>query len=137
MAANDVGQRGKTAERLVKKRLEALSQHQSWAFERLPDARAGSFKAALCDFLVQHNGLTLLEVKEVDHAYRLPHGNFSVDQVARQRRWKMAGTEAVVLIYFKPIKAWRIRDIDYFVTREGGSWSFKDTPTFSLEELLC
>lgn len=129
--------RGKQAENLVKKHLEKLSLQSNTASYRLPDARAGSFMATLSDFLLVHKGtMYLLEVKEVQHDYRVPHGNYSTDQVARMRRFQLAGAEAHVLVYHTNLGKWRTAPVDYFLTREGGSWDLRDLPLQELENIL-
>jgi penicillin-binding protein-related factor A (putative recombinase) len=129
--------RGKTAEKEVKKVLTKLSLRSDTAFERLPDARAGSFQTAMCDFIMTHKGtMFLLEVKEVAHDYRLPHGNYSKDQVARMRRWQLAGAKAFVLIYHTKLSKWRVAPVDYFVERTGGSWDLRNLGLQNLEDIL-
>jgi penicillin-binding protein-related factor A (putative recombinase) len=129
--------RGKTAESLVRARLETLCQKAAATFLRLPDAHAGSRAATLADFLYVREGtLYLIEVKETQHDYRLPHGNFEAGQVARMRRVKMAGGKALVVIYHSTLKLWRGYDIDRFAAREGGSWDLRDTEPKSLLDLL-
>ena len=80
--------------------------------------------------------LILLEVKEVDHVKRLPHGNFAKDQVARMRNFEAAGADAWVMVYFTPLKLWRYESVGYFLQREGGSWNLENLPLRSLNETL-
>lgn len=129
--------RGKVAEKLVKKFLDKLSLNSNTASHRFPDARAGSFQATLADFVLVHKGtMYLLEVKEVQHAYRLPHGNLGLDQVARMRRFQLAGAEAHLLVYHSGLGKWRTAPVDYFLTREGGSWDLRNLPVRELEDIL-
>jgi penicillin-binding protein-related factor A (putative recombinase) len=129
--------RGKQAEKEVKKILTKLSLRSDTAFIRLPDARAGSYQTALCDFQLLYQGtLYLLEVKETKHNYRLPHGNYSHDQVARMRRWQLAGAEAHVLIYHTELNKWRTAPVDYFLDRTGGSWDLRDLDLMELDQIL-
>jgi len=129
--------RGKEAETLVKKRLDLLAKSAQVAWHRPPDMRSGSFQPALCDFLLMQEGrLTLLEVKQTQHDYRLVHGNMSAEQVGRMRVWQMAGATCYVLIYHSTIKQWRMEHVDYFSTRVGGSWDLRVIPTRKLEEIL-
>jgi hypothetical protein len=72
----------------------------------------------------------LIEVKEVKHEYRLPYGNFGVDQVGRMRIRQLAGSEPLVLVCFrqegKPT-VWRAPGFERFEDRtNGGSWDFRD-----------
>lgn len=127
--------RGKTAESLVQRFLKDLSSKAHCSSFRLPDARAGSLVTAPADFLICRNGkLTLLEVKEVAHEYRLPQKNFALDQRARMKMWKLAGAQAFVLVCFQPSRLWRLADIDYF-TDKGPSWDMRDVEIGSLADL--
>lgn len=129
--------RGKEAENLVKKRLEVLAKSANVAWHRPPDMRSGSFQPALCDFILLQDGqLTLIEVKQTQHEYRLPHGSLSTEQVGRMRVWEMAGATCYVLIYHSTIKQWRVQQVDYFSERTGGSWDLREIPTRKLEEIL-
>lgn len=131
-----VGTRGKYAEGKVKAALKAL-ESATLTHYRFPDARAGSFSVTPCDYMVCKRGeLTLLEVKEVDHVKRLPHANFSKDQVGRMRNFEAAGADAWVMVYFTPLKLWRYESIGYFLQREGGSWNLEALPLMSLNEIL-
>ena len=130
-----VGTRGKYAEGKVRDMLKLYANYSSFTFMRLPDARAGSLQPTLCDFIAMHlQRLHLIEVKEVEkHSFRLSHNNFSPDKVGRCRAWNMAGAEAHVLVYFVPEKAWRLRPLDYFMNRTGGSWDMSDVPLITLQ----
>jgi penicillin-binding protein-related factor A (putative recombinase) len=131
--------RGKEGEGLLKKYLDTLCRYSDTAYYRLPDARAGSMRATLADFLLMRKGvLHLIECKEVKHDFRLPHGNFDKAQVARQRLWKDAGANSLVLVYHSTLGKWRGYDIERFIDRsEGGSWDLRDTIPKTLPELLC
>jgi penicillin-binding protein-related factor A (putative recombinase) len=133
-----VGTRGKAAETAVKRRLEVLAKSADFAYARLPDARAGSFMPALADFMMVRQGvMTLIEVKETQHDYRLVHPNFGEDQVARMRVFQAAGASTLVLIHHSTIKRWRYGRVDQFLDRSiGGSWDLRTWPTFKLEEIL-
>jgi penicillin-binding protein-related factor A (putative recombinase) len=127
--------RGKEAEGLVKRHLTKLSEQSHTTFYRFPDARAGSLQTAPADFMLVHVGrLILLEVKEVNHSYRLPHGNLT--QVPKLRRFEMAGAVGIVLVYFKPEKAWRVAPVDYFLETSGGSWDMREIPLKSLADCI-
>ena len=133
-----VGDRGKWAEGEIRKQLMIYSGWSSFAFMRLPDARAGSRTPTLADFMVMHKMQhSLLEVKEVKtHAYRLPHQNFDANKVSRIRAWQMAGSIGHVAVYFGPAKVWRYAPIDYFLEREGGSWDMRDCDMLTLKEVM-
>ncbi len=129
--------RGRSAEDKVRESLNEYSGWSSFAFYRLPDAHAGSMKETLADFMVMHKSQhSLLEVKEVNHDFRLPHKNFDTLKVARMRAWHMAGSAGHVLVHFVPLKLWRYAPIDYFVNREGGSWDMRDKAATSLEQQM-
>lgn len=132
--------RGKAAEAAVKKYLKSLDSVDT-LYYRYPDMRAGFKAPAPCDFMVLRRGkLTLLEVKSVEHAYRLPHKNMSPDQVARMRMWEAAGAQSWVLIHFEG--GWRAETVGHFLVREGGSWDFRNfgdpKPLKAvMEEIVC
>lgn len=134
------GTRGKWSEAAVRKQLERYSAYSTFTFLRLPDARAGSRQPTLADFMTMHKGAHgLLEVKEVDHDFRLPHKNFDENKVGRMRLWNMAGSAANVFVCFNPgakTAIWRQAPIDYFLKREGGSWDMRDRPIIKLEEAM-
>lgn len=127
--------RGKEAEDLVRAYLTKRSAKASTSFYRLPDARAGSRQATLADFLFFNKGTGyLLEVKQVDHEYRLPHNNFDTGQVARMRLFEQAGAVPIVLVYHTPIKLWRANFVCRFIYREGGSWDLRGQEAVTLDE---
>lgn len=127
-----IGNRGKYAEGVFRKWAKAKSDANiDFAFYRFPDARAGSLSTVPSDFEVLHRGLHFnFEIKEVDHAFRLPHSNFSKDKVARMRKFEMAGSKAIVLVYFTPTKMWRVKPVQWFFEQqnEGASWSMSEVP---------
>lgn len=130
--------RGKVGEGKLKQALTKMSVKGDTAFYRLPDARAGSFMPTLADFLVAHKGKAyLIECKEVKHDYRLPHANFSTDQVARMRMFQMTqGITSLVFIYHSTVDMWRAYNVERFLERENGSWDLRDSQPRSLEEIL-
>lgn len=138
-----VGTRGKYAETQVKKKLASLESVRQASY-RVPDARAGSFAVALADFLIMRDGrMTLLEVKEVAHDFRLNHTNLGLDQIARLRMWASAGAQGHVLVYHSTAKLWRVADIHWFyenyrkVDDDGkkvGSWDLRSLEHVTLDE---
>ena len=138
-----VGTRGKYAETQVKKKLASLESARQ-AHARWPDARAGSFAVALADFLIMRDRrMTLLEVKEVAHDFRLSHGNLGTDQIGRMRAWASAGAQADVLVYHSTTKLWRTAEIHWFhenyrkVDEKGkavGSWDLRSLEHVTLDE---
>jgi len=128
--------RGKEAETKVRKKLQSM-EAANCAHMRMPDTHSGSRVPTLSDFIFCKEGrLNLLEVKQVAHSYRLPHKNFAPDQIARMRNWQAAGAQAVVVIYFTPEEAWRVKPVDWFLQKDGGSWNFEGTPLLTLEEVF-
>lgn len=128
----DYANRGKEAEGLVKKHLAKLSTQSDFTFYRFPDARAGSLQTAPADFMLLHKGqLILLEVKQVEHSYRLPHQNLT--QTPKLVRYEMAGAKSYVLVYFRPDKCWRIAPVDFFKFKSGGSWDMRSIEVTTLE----
>lgn len=122
--------RGKYAEGKVKDYLNKLNYSGAVAFYRFPDARSGSFQQALSDFLIMFCGrATLLEVKEVNHSYRLPAANYKLQQRAKARSFQAAGAIPLVLIYHTPDKLWRILHNDFFGNLDSGSWDLRGVPT--------
>lgn len=129
--------RGKDAESIINKVLIKLALRADTAFYRLPDARAGSRRPTLSDYFMMHKGVTfLLEVKEIEHEYRLPHKNFEKDQVARMRRFKFAGAKTYVLIYHSTLDKWRCSELDFFEAREGGSWDLRSLELQDLHDII-
>lgn len=130
-AKQAIGQRGKTAEKEVQKHLEKLNgENFDFAFSRLPDARAagGRLAAAMCDYLCWFRALSLpLEVKEVEHDFRLPKVSLSQHGVLQKAAG--AGARPYVLVLFTTIGRWRIAPISAF---EFGvpSWDLSVHPTF-------
>jgi len=137
--------KGKYAENKVREKLKEM-EAAGCAFHRFPDAMAGSLVTSPSDFMVMKEGrLILLEVKEVNHAYRLPLKNYSPDQMARMRMWEAAGAKALVVIYFTPLRAWRwVTTQDLFESKQvllsqpkpGGSWNFSQTPATTLTHVF-
>lgn len=134
--------RGKYAEGEVKKFLKKM-EAANCAHHRFPDAHSGSMVTAPADFMFMQAGIfRLLEVKEVQHDFRLPYDNFSPDQVARMRLWQAAGAHAWVLVYHKNLKAWRLIPAEWFLNRPKlsasgkpvGSWVLDEFPLVTLAE---
>lgn len=132
--------RGKVAEGKVRDYLKALeAQTAQFTFNRIGDAGAarGAFAAQAGDFQAFGWGKNwIIEVKEVQHAYRLPHGNFGPEQVARMRKRGLAGSIPIVLIYHRNEKLWRLPHLEIFLYRDGGSWDLREVRTQTLPEIL-
>ena len=129
--------RGKVAEALARDAFAKLANSQTTYLYRFPDMRAGSMAPAIADFMLLHQGKTyLVEVKETQHEFRLPHKNFETAQVARMRMAQMAGAKCVVLVYHATLKMWRGFNVEQFTEREGGSWDLRSTELSSLEDII-
>ena len=113
---SEIGQRGKVAEKLVQKQMEAYNgKVLNFAFSRLPDARAagGRMAAALCDYLCWYDGRSIpLEVKETKHSFRLSKDALS--QLSNMHKVAGAGAFPVVLVYHTELKQWRVAPISCF-----------------------
>jgi penicillin-binding protein-related factor A (putative recombinase) len=133
--SDDASKRGKVAEKRIKDWLKARSDSMlAFDFYRYPDARAGSFARVPADFEALQAGQSfLIEVKEVNHAFRLPSKNFAADKVARMVKRRLAGATCWVLIYFVPTRQWRAVELDFFRHRES-SWDLREFPEISFEE---
>jgi hypothetical protein len=136
--------RGKTAEKKVKDALAELERtRMHFTYNRVQDAhsaggrftpQAGDYQAFSLDGERSRN--FILEVKELKHDYRLPHGSYSIDKVARVRKRQLAGTECLVLLYHSEAKRWRAVEFDVFLQREGGSWDLRDWPHVDMPTAL-
>lgn len=141
--------RGKVAEAEVRKILKAIeSKNMTFTFNKNPDAHAaggraqpvaGDFQA----FRATAGGTSrnfIIEVKEVKHAFRLPHGNYSDDKVSRVQKRVYAGTEAVVAVMHKDADdrptGWRLVPQSVFTTRTGGSWDLSAHPLVDINRAL-
>jgi hypothetical protein len=132
-----VGQRGKFAEGKVKAWMTKRSDAEAafWMY-RYPDPRAGSLQAVPADFGALRLGVPyLVEVKEVDHDFRLPAKNFSADKVARMNKFRIAGGECWVVIYHRTTKLWRLAPILAFAERLP-SWDLTAYDTFPTHAAL-
>lgn len=137
------GTRGKYAENKVKEVLEKLALKMGFAYYRIPDAREGAKKEAPADFMTSereghYSQLTLVEVKEVAHDYRLPKKNFESAQRARMRMWEAAGAEGWLLILHTNLNKWRKLPLNYFDGdfSESGSWNLEEIPLQTLKECM-
>jgi hypothetical protein len=119
------GQRGKWAEDQVRSWMKKRSDADArFAFNRYPDARAGSLQSAPSDFEASCRGTHFkVEVKEVKittvATRRLPQANFSVDKVARMNKWRLAGDQCWVVVCHKGEgrhQEWRLVPLDIFIT---------------------
>lgn len=109
MKNETVGQRGKTAEKLVEAILKRWNNRADFAYWRLPDSRsARSFLAAqpgdICYFSGQHAGI--IEIKSTEHSRRLPKAMIS--QLPTLMKLELAGASSVILVLHKGLEKWRV-----------------------------
>lgn len=149
-----VGQRGKWAEAEVQKLLKLKSDADlHFTANRTLDARAagGRFPAQAGDFVwyklsegVSSNGI--LEVKEVEHEFRLPFKNLDNDSYARMYKRELAGSQVLVLVAhrlpnMRPAEVlWRALPLSYFANRNDvkgvGSWDLSAVPYADFKAIL-
>lgn len=151
-AKKALAQRGKVAEADVRKLLERLARASAkFVFERRYDARSagGRFPSQAGDYgyyakdrrnyppdpvEVSVNGL--IEVKEVDHDFRLPQKNFTKEKINRCTLRQMAGTEIIVLVLHTTLHQWRRPPFEIFRDNPAAtSWDLSAYPTFDSVEL--
>lgn len=110
--------RGKNAEKAVSTYLTALSQKvAAFDWHRQYDARSasGRFPAQPGDFAFYRKGCHgLIEVKEVEHDYRLPKKNFDNDQIAKLHKRALAGGMIGIVINFTTTKKWVLVPLEFY-----------------------
>jgi hypothetical protein len=133
MTPEKIAERGKAAERDVKKYLQEVSlQYFDFDFDRIYDARSagGKFPSRPGDFEFYYPGRHgLIEVKEVNHVFRLPEKNFNKRAIARLRKRQLAGGTIVVVVRHSPTGLWREVPLSFFVQRaDQPSWDLTEFP---------
>ena len=135
--------RGKWAEGKLDAEFSKLnSKYANFCHERILDAyssRGATSSSRAGDFGVYYAGLNfVIEVKTVDHDYRLPRSNFKLDQRARMYKRQLAGSHCFIVIYHSTTKLWRMLPLDYFrkTAEETGSWDMSAEPTLSLDDIM-
>lgn len=166
----NVAERGKRAESEVRKVLLEMSEkHLRFASHRVLDARSagGKLPAQAGDFFWSYtDGKTtphgLLEVKEVEHAAKLPYKNLSPESYARMHKRELAGAKVFVLVAHRvpavtvvksravglsvasslqatdsTTTVWRFLPLANFGgPRPGGSWDLSYAPPVDLKNAL-
>lgn len=132
--------RGKKAEKAVATYLGKLSEKiAAFDWHRVYDARSagGRFAAQPGDYAFYTPAAHgLVEVKEVDHEFRLPKKNFDNDQIAKLRKRQLAGGQIAIVINFTPTKTWRLIPLDHFVNNlDVPSWDLTRFETYSKADL--
>lgn len=125
--------RGKEAEKLFHAILDKINTKQhDFDYERIDDARSASghmSKPRTGDFVVYARGYNwAIEVKQVQHEFRLPRANFPRDQRARLKKRELAGGIPVVFVYFAPIQKWRVINPSVMGFEDTGSWDMSHMP---------
>lgn len=126
--------RGKSAEADVMRYLKAYDErHQDFDFARNYDAHSagGRFSRQTGDFQFYGPGIHgVIEAKEVEHDFRLPHKNFDTSKVAKIWKRQLAGGEIIIVVYHATTGWWRVPPFEVFRSREGGSWDLNGWPVF-------
>lgn len=129
---SDPANRGKKPEDKVRDYLKAYDERtHKFDWHRNYDAKSagGRFQRQTGDFQFYLPGIHgVIEVKEVNHEYRLPHKNYAAEKVAKVYKRTLAGGAAYVLVYHTPIDKWRVLGLAPFRVREGGSWDLRGVP---------
>lgn len=131
---SDAANRGKSAEAEVQKYLKAYDEkHQDFDWARNMDAHSagGRFHRQTGDFQFYGPGVHgVIEVKEVKHDFRVPHGNFNEGAVGKLWKRQLAGGEIVIIVHHSTSKKWRVAELARFRKRDGGSWDLSDLYEF-------
>ena len=109
MLKENIGQRGKWAEKEVENTLKAFNTRASFAYFRMPDARAamGRLSASPADFLYFYGDRSgFIEVKSTKHAFRLPRSSFS--QLPTLHKFSAAGASNILLVHHSEQNLWRV-----------------------------
>lgn len=124
---------GKYAENKVRQLLDKLNaEYVFFDFERIYDARSGVKLPRVADYQfylpAQHG---VIEVKKVEHAYRLPVKNFQPGQLARMNKRRLAGGHVFTLVLFQTTGKWRCPGLDYLMAgMEAPSWDMRELPEY-------
>ena len=129
-----VGQRGKTAEKMVEDLFKRWNGKTAFAFHRLNDARAagGRLGANPADFIYftpTHGGF--LEVKSTRHPCRLTRT--AVSQLPTLQKFSHAGAQNLILVYHSELNVWRILYPGGLPT-DIPSWDLSEVPTYATAE---
>jgi hypothetical protein len=125
---------GKAAEAAVQDYLKAYDRKvMAFDWSRNYDAHSagGRFQRQTGDYQFYMPAMHgVIEVKEVKHDYRLPHGNYAEEKVAKCYKRMLAGGKILVLINHTTTGMWRLPPFSVFRKREGGSWDLSDFKTY-------
>ena len=101
----DVG--GET-EKVVEALFKQMNQRQSFAWHRLPDAKAsrGRVNAQPADYTYRSGKYAgFIEVKALKHLFRLPAARLT--QLPTLQKWALAGSDDVILVHHYMSGQWR------------------------------
>ncbi len=118
--------RGKKPEDEVRKYLKAYDERtHRFDWHRNYDAHTagGRFQRQTGDFEFYMPGIHgVIEVKQVKHAFRVPHQNLNENSAGKLRKRQLAGGTIVILVHHSVTGKWRVSGFERFSVREGGSW---------------
>lgn len=128
---------GNETEKLVEKLFAEWNRQQTFAWHRMPDAKAarGRLQAQPSDYIYR-NGFFAghIELKALKHPFRLPRAR--VSQLPTLLKWSLAGSGDVVLVFHYMENVWRVMyptELD----PEATSWDLREFPAYaSAEEAL-
>jgi len=130
-------QAGKETERLVEALLKERNERLSFAWHRMPDAKAarGALAAQPADYLVASAGQAFwLEVKALRHEFRLPRDRLT--QLPVLKKFKLAGMPSILLVHHYTTQKWRALSAPKLST-DVPSWDLRPwVPCDSPEEAL-
>lgn len=129
-----MGQRGKSAEKVVESILRGWNSKANFAYWRLPDSRsARSYLAAQPgDFVYFADPYAgIIEVKETLHAVRIAKDKIS--QLPNLHKLSLAGAHSIVVVHHSTTKLWRAihpHQLPFGVA----SWDLSGFPSFDTAE---
>ena len=125
---------GDATEKLVEALFKQWNQRQSFAWHRLPDAKAarGRMAAQPADYIYRSNDMSgFIEVKALKHPYRLPAAR--VSQLPTLLKWSLAGNADIVLVHHYMEGIWRAISPKFLKT-DVPSWDLSPFPTHTTAE---
>ena len=129
-----IGQRGKSAEKIVEGVLKSWNTSASFAYFRLADARAArNFLAAQPGDFAYFSGTFagIIEVKSSQHSYRIAKDKIS--QLPVLQKLAYAGAKSVILIHHTTENVWRaVHPLDLTIGLP--SWDLSHLPTYTSAE---
>jgi len=127
---------GKRVEEKIRKLLKSFTEQWAWFdFERLPDARTGYYVKRPADFAFYLPGYHgLVEVKSVQHDYRVPRKN--ITQLEKMYRRQLAGGIVIVVVEHSTTGMWRMPDFGWLYERKTDpSWDLRQFDLLTFKQL--